>query len=69
MKVNKLYAEDGSVVNYKYCENRAAQYIRRYFDRNYEIVPPIEPWEYDLLVRRTLERLDQNTSTTGGRKK
>ena len=29
----------------------------------------IEPWEYDLLVRRTLERLDQNTSTTGGRKK
>lgn len=29
----------------------------------------IEPWEYDLLVRCTLERLDQNTSTTGGRKK
>ena len=48
MKVNKLYAEDGSVVNYKYCENRAAQYIRRYFVRNYEIVPPIEPWEYEL---------------------
>lgn len=29
----------------------------------------IEPWEYELLVRRTLERLDQNTSKTGGRKK
>ena len=29
----------------------------------------IEPWEYELLVRRTLKRLDQNTSTTGGRKK
>ena len=40
--------EDGSVVNYKYCENRAAQYVRRYFDRNYEIVPPVEPWECEL---------------------
>lgn len=29
----------------------------------------VEPWEYDLLARRTLERLDQNTSMTGGRKK
>lgn len=29
----------------------------------------IEPWEYDLLVRRTLERLNQNNSNTGGKKK
>ena len=26
------------------------------------------PWEYDLLVRRTLERLNQNTSNSGGMK-
>ena len=29
----------------------------------------VEPWEYDLLVRRTLERLNQNTSKTGGEAK
>ena len=29
----------------------------------------IEPWEYDLLVRRTLERLNQNNSNTGGKNK
>ena len=28
----------------------------------------VEPWEYDLLVRRTLERLNQNTSNSGGMK-
>lgn len=29
----------------------------------------VEPWEYDLLVRRTLERLNQNTSKSGGETK
>lgn len=29
----------------------------------------VEPWEYDLLVRRTLERLNQNNSNTGGKNK
>lgn len=28
----------------------------------------VEPWEYDLLVRRTLERLNQNSSNSGGMK-
>lgn len=27
----------------------------------------VEPWEYDLLVRRTLERLDQNTKKGGAK--
>lgn len=39
---------DGSVTNYKYCENRAAQYIRRYFDKDYIITPPLETWECEL---------------------
>lgn len=40
--------ESGNVVNYKDCENRAAQYIRRYFDSSYTVEPPFEKWELEL---------------------
>lgn len=40
--------EDGNVLNYKYCENRAAQYIREYFDSSYTVEPPFEYWEVEL---------------------
>lgn len=40
--------QDGAVTNYKYCEQRAAQYIRRYFDRTYEVTPPFLDWELEL---------------------
>lgn len=40
--------EDGNVLNYKYAENRAAQYIRRYFDSSYTVEPPFENWEMEL---------------------
>lgn len=40
--------EDGDVTNYQYCENRAAQYIRSYFDRDYSVTPPLEGWEVEL---------------------
>lgn len=40
--------EDGSVTNYKYCERRAAQSIRRYFDPAYTVEPPFEFWELEL---------------------
>lgn len=40
--------EDGSVLNYKHCEYRAAQYIRRYFDPDYKVEPPFDPWETEL---------------------
>lgn len=40
--------EDGSVVNYKYCEQRAAQYIRSYFEAGYTVQPPLENWETEL---------------------
>ena len=39
---------DGSVINYKYCEQRAAQYIRSYFDSDYKVEPPFEYWETEL---------------------
>lgn len=37
-KNNLEVDEDGNVRNYKYCENRAAQYIRRYFDSSYAYI-------------------------------
>lgn len=38
----------GNVLNYKYSENRASQYIRSYFDESYEVNPPFEYWETEL---------------------
>lgn len=40
--------EDGSVTNYKYCEHRAAQSIRSYFDPDYTVEPPFADWEVEL---------------------
>lgn len=40
--------ENGNVLNYKYSEKRAAQYIRSYFDKNYTVEPPFESWEIEL---------------------
>lgn len=39
---------DGCVVNYKHCEDRAAQFIKSYFDSEYTIFPPLENWETEL---------------------
>lgn len=40
--------ETGNVLNYKYSEKRAAQYIRSYFDNSYVVEPPFESWESEL---------------------
>jgi hypothetical protein len=40
--------EDRNVINAKYAEQRAAQYIRSYVDSNYIIEPPLEDWEVAL---------------------
>ncbi len=40
--------EEGRVLNFRYCEERAAQYIRSYFDRDYKIMPPLDEWEVEL---------------------
>ena len=44
--------EAGDVTNYRYCERRAAQYIRCYFDPGYVVEPPFEPWELELYMER-----------------
>ena len=38
----------GNVLNYKYSEKRASQYIRSYFDSDYKVIPPFEEWETEL---------------------
>lgn len=40
--------ENGTVLNAKYAEMRAAQYIRQYCDRSYVVDKPFEGWEVEL---------------------
>jgi hypothetical protein len=40
--------EDGTVLNAKYTEKRATDYIRSYCDSSFEVEPPYEDWEIDL---------------------
>lgn len=40
--------ENGRVLNYKYAEKRAAQYIRRWYEPDYTVEPPFETWETEL---------------------
>lgn len=36
---------DGNVLNAKQAERRAAQWLRRYMDLTFEVLPPFEDWE------------------------
>ncbi len=40
--------ENGQVLNAKYAEKRATDYLRSYFDRNYKVTPAYEDWEIAL---------------------
>lgn len=43
---NVLECDDGgTVVNAKLAEERAAQWLRRYIDPDYQVQPPFEEWE------------------------
>jgi hypothetical protein len=42
--------EEGKVLNSGHPEKRAAQYIRTWFDREYVVEPPFEPWETELYL-------------------
>ncbi|MFC5863833.1 hypothetical protein ACFPT7_16110 [Acidicapsa dinghuensis] len=54
--------DNGVVVNAKYAERRAAQWLRRYIDRSYEVLPPFEFWEVEL--HGPPPRVDPKRSTT-----
>ena len=49
--------ENGQVLNAKYAELRATQYLRSYCDSSYTVEPPFEGWEVGRLVRRTSRQI------------
>lgn len=40
--------ENGEVLNAKYAEKRATDYIRSYCDSSFKVEPPYEDWEIEL---------------------
>ncbi len=40
--------DDGNVLNAKYAEKRATDYLRSYCDRSFTVEPPYEDWETTL---------------------
>ncbi len=40
--------EQGQIINAKYAEKRATDYLRQYCDRNFKVEPPYEEWEVAL---------------------
>lgn len=40
--------ESGTVLNAKYAEKRATQYVRAYCDASFQVQPPFEDWELAL---------------------
>ncbi len=40
--------EKGNVLNAKYAEKRAVDYIRSYCERGFKVDPPYEDWEIEL---------------------
>lgn len=42
------FDEKGGLLNAKYAEHRAAQYIRQYCDEDYVVSPPFEDFELEL---------------------
>lgn len=40
--------EEGNVLNSKYAQKRATDYLRAYCDPSFEVIPPYEDWEQAL---------------------
>lgn len=40
--------ENGKVLNSKYAEIRATDYLKQYCDANFKVEPPYEDWELEL---------------------
>jgi hypothetical protein len=51
--------EFGTVVNAKYAEKRATDYIRRYCDPSYKVYPEFEDWELVLYAPPPLTDLNE----------
>lgn len=49
--------EQGNVLNAKYAEKRATDYLRAYCDPGFKVEPPYEEWETELHSPPTLKDL------------
>lgn len=49
--------DNGNVLNAKYAEKRAVDYIRSYCDSEFEVKPPYEDWETELHSAPSLKDL------------
>ena len=56
------FDEQGSPINAKYAEYRAAQYIRSYCDQHYKVVPPFDVWNKSYMTQ-----LQNSTFSSHGR--
>jgi hypothetical protein len=67
-KVFAIYAnvieldENGQVLNAKYAEKRASDYLRQYCDPNFTVDPPYEDWEVALHSPPPLNDINKNSS-------
>jgi hypothetical protein len=51
------FDENGQVLNAKYAEKRATDYLRSYCDPNFEVTPAYEDWEVALYTPPPLKDL------------
>ena len=42
------FDESGALLNLKYAEKRATDYLRSYCNSNFSVEPPFEDWEIEL---------------------
>ena len=42
--------ENGDVLNYKYAQKRATDYLKSYCVKGFEVIPPFEEWETELYM-------------------
>ncbi|CAN5124553.1 hypothetical protein BH11BAC5_BH11BAC5_41720 [soil metagenome] len=54
--------ENGQVLNAKYAEKRATDYLRQYCDPNFKVEPPYEDWEVVLHAPPPMKDLNNNCS-------
>jgi len=57
------FDKTGTVLNAKYAERRAAQWIRQCVERDYEVEPPFEDWEVALHEPPPREDLDPDAAS------
>lgn len=42
------FEADGRVTNFAHAQRRATDYLRKYLEKDFEVVPPYQDWELEL---------------------